>query len=97
LDVLGERIIFIIDASDSMLNPLGDEDLETLKGPVTGERGRRNKGEYEIDWRKVKNRFDVAREHVKWTLSRLDKNKQVAVLLFGSSVEPLAFTRTFVQ
>jgi hypothetical protein len=97
LDVLGERIIFIIDASDSMLNPLGDEDLETLKGPVTGERGRRNKGEYEIDWRKVKNRFDVAREHVKWTLSRLDKDKQVAVLLFGSSVEPLAFTRTFVQ
>lgn len=98
LDVAGERIVFVIDASDSMLNPLSDADLNGLKGPVTGDRGaRKNKDHYEIDWRRVKNRFDAAREHTKWTLSRLPKEKQVAVLLFGDDVKPLAATTAFVQ
>ncbi|MBX3474443.1 MAG: VWA domain-containing protein [Planctomycetes bacterium] len=97
LDVTGDRIVLIIDASDSMLNPLNEADLTGLRGPVTGERAsRKNKDEYEIDWRRVRNRFDAAREHAKWTLSRLPKDKQVAVLLFGDDVKPLDATTSFV-
>lgn len=97
LDVLGERIVFLIDASDSMLNPLSDADRDAIKNPVTGERRKAGDGEYEIDWKRVHNRFDAAREHVKWTLSRLGKDKQVAVILFGDDAEPLPVTRSFVS
>lgn len=94
LDVMGDRIVFLIDASDSMLNPLSEKELDGVKGPVTGERGKKGEG-YEIDWRKVKNRFDVAREHVKWTISRLEKDKQVCVILFGDRTETLGITDGF--
>ncbi|MCA8916389.1 MAG: VWA domain-containing protein [Planctomycetes bacterium] len=98
LDVLGDRIVFLIDASDSMLNPLSDEDLETLKNPVTGEKRKGKKDDsYEIDWKRVRNRFDAAREHVKWTVSRLPKDKQVCVILFGDNAEPLGITNGFIS
>jgi len=97
LDVMGERIVFLIDASDSMLNPLGEKERDGIKGPVTGDK-KKKKGEgHEIDWDKVKNRFDVAREHVKWTISRLPKDKQVCVILFGDKAEPLVITDGFVS
>ena len=98
LDVMGDRIVFLVDASDSMLNPLSDEDLEALKNPITGDkRKRKDKGAYEIDWDRVKTRFDAAREHVKWTVSRLGKDKQVSVILFGDRVEPLGATNGFIS
>lgn len=96
LDVMGHRVLFLIDASDSMLNPLSDEELESVKGPITGEK-RRGKDAYEIDWSRVHTRFDAAREHVKWTLSRLDKDKQVAVILFGDDAEVLPATKSFIS
>ncbi|MBZ0134974.1 MAG: hypothetical protein K8I27_01215 [Planctomycetes bacterium] len=96
LDVFGQRILFLIDASDSMLNPLSDEELESVKGPITGDK-RRGKDAYEIDWSRVHTRFDAARENVKWTLSRLDKDKQVAVILFGDDAQALPATNSFIS
>lgn len=99
LDVLGQRVLFLIDASDSMLNPLSDEDKDAIRNPITQDKKDKKKGndEHEINWDRVKTRFDAAREHVKWTLSRLDKDKQVAVILFGDKAEPLSFTRGFID
>ncbi|MCB9895749.1 MAG: hypothetical protein H6839_14985 [Planctomycetes bacterium] len=99
LDVMGDRIVFLVDASDSMLNPLSGEDLESLKNPITGDKPKKGSKDdgYEIDWRRVKNRFDAAREHVKWTVSRLPKDKQVCVILFGDSAEPLGITDGFIS
>lgn len=92
IDTSGERIIFLVDASDSMLNALDPEELEALQRPVTGG----DKG-YEIDWSRVRTRFDAAREHVKYTLSRLDKDVRVAVILFGEQATPLDVTPGFVE
>ena len=100
LDILGQRILFVIDASDSMLNPLTDEDKDAIRNPITqGKRDKKKHGDdgYEINWDRVRTRFDAAREHVKWTLSRLGKDKQVAVVLFGDKAEPLPFTRGFID
>jgi hypothetical protein len=97
LDVMGDRIMFLIDASDSMLNPLSEDERSGMKGPITGDKKKKKSDGYEIDWNRVKNRFDVAREHVKWTLSRLGEDKQVCVILFGDGAEPLAVTEGFVS
>lgn len=96
VDALGDRVLFLIDASDSMLNPIPSNELEGFKKPITGERKpKRNKEEYDIDWGRVKNRFDLAREHVKYTLSRLGKDKSAAIILFGDSVKVLSATPSF--
>ncbi len=92
IDTSGERIIFLVDASDSMLNALDASELEALQRPVTGG----DKG-YEIDWSRVQTRFDAAREHVKYTLSRLEKDVRVAVILFGEQATPLDVTPGFVE
>lgn len=94
MKIEGERILFLIDASDSMLNPLSDEEKKAVKGPTTGE--KRSKA-YEIDWSRVHNRFDAAREHLKWTLSRLPEETKVAVILFGATIEVLPATPTFIE
>jgi hypothetical protein len=79
-----------------MLNPLAANELEGFKKPITGEKKpKRSKDEYEIDWGRVKNRFDLAREHVKYTLSRLGKDKSAAVILFGDAVKVLSATPSF--
>jgi hypothetical protein len=96
LDVFGQRILFLIDASDSMLNPLSDDERDSVKGPITGDK-RKKSDAYEIDWNRVKTRFDAAREHVKWTLSRMDKDKQVAVILFGDDAVALGATPKFIN
>ncbi len=98
VDALGDRVLFLIDASDSMLNPLAANELEGFKKPITGEKKpKRNKDEYDIDWGRVKNRFDLAREHVKFTLSRLGKDKSAAIILFGDSVKVLSATPSFTS
>ena len=95
MEIEGERIVFLIDASDSMLNPLSDEEKDAVRAPTTGDRG--DDKLYEIDWSKVSNRFDAAREHLKWTLARLPANTKVSVVLFGSDVQVLGATPTFVE
>ncbi len=93
IETSGERIIFLIDASDSMLNALDPAELESLRGPVTGG----DDDAYEIDWNRVETRFDAAREHVKQTLAALDDEVRVAVILFGEEAEPLEVTPGFVE
>lgn len=94
VEIEGERIVFLIDASDSMLNPLSDEEKEAIKVPATGKDGDES---YKVDWKKVTNRFDVARENLKWTLSRLPAKTRVSVILFGTNVHVLSATPTFVE
>lgn len=94
MEIEGERIVFLIDASDSMLNPLSEDEKEAVKSPVTG---KDDDESYKIDWSKVANRFDVARENLKWTLSRLPAKTKVAVVLFGTDVHVLSATPNFVE
>ncbi|MCB9881875.1 MAG: hypothetical protein H6834_08805 [Planctomycetes bacterium] len=93
IDAEGDRIAYVIDMSDSMLNPLSG--TAKPKGPVTGKKPReRKKGDIptadDIPWHLVNNRFDLAREHLKISLRQLEgKDKEFCVLWFGDGAGTL--------
>ncbi len=100
----GTRIIFLLDASDSMLKPLTEAEKTALEDLFQGEMRRADEDDTEdrsdplrIDWESVGNRFDAAREHLRWTLSQMDEDVYFAVLLFGDEAEALEVTPYFVQ
>ncbi|MHC4514055.1 MAG: hypothetical protein ACYTGW_02065 [Planctomycetota bacterium] len=98
---LGERICYVIDASDSMAERLTAREKERLAA-LTGSRNRGKKSdsslpiEKRLPWHKIKTRFDVAREYLKLSLTDLDKSKSFAVIMFGNEAEPLAATPRMV-
>lgn len=95
----GDRLCFLIDMSNSMLKPIDPGLLP--KGPVTGPKKRRKRGqlptEDDIPWHKVKTRWDLAREHVKIAIQRLDKSKRFCVMWFGDKAGTLKSTPGMVQ
>jgi hypothetical protein len=88
----GDRIAFVIDMSDSMLTPLSDKILKR-GGTTGGTTGKEEPVEPEkvnkddIPWHKVKNRFDVAREYIKLSLSRMKPEKSFSIIGFGTAAE----------
>ena len=92
VEASGERIAYVIDLSDSMLAPI--EGLEERpQGPISGPKPKREKGalptEDDIPWHLVKTRFDLAREHLKISLQRLDEEQSFTVVTFGTKAELL--------
>lgn len=93
----GDRIVYAIDMSDSMLTPLSQKFVESKRG--TGSR-RREKSkdydpfndDYDIPWHKVKNRFDLAREQLKVSLYGLKEGKSFTIIGFGDKAELLGAT-----
>jgi hypothetical protein len=88
LETDGTNIVYVIDMSDSMCK-LIDHNLKP-KGPTTGgasSKKKRKKGDIptvdDIPWDRVNNRFDLAREHLKISLQRLDKDKRFSIVFFG--------------
>ena len=95
-----ERVVFVIDSSDSMLEPLTPAELEALR-PITGvepgavdaPRDRASARATEaLDWSRIRTRFDAAREFLKLALRELDKDQSFAVVLFGTRAETLEAT-----
>ena len=88
LEATGTRISYVIDCSDSMLGPLTSKEKEALRRPaVTGSDESKKRPADEIDWSKVKTRFDVAREYLKLSLRGLSKDQAFAVVCIGSQPE----------
>lgn len=91
----GKRIVYVIDASDSMCKKITGKP----KGPVTG--GKREKSdlptEADIPWAIVHTRFDLAREHLKISLKRLSEDQSFCVVLFGDGARTLDATKGLVQ
>jgi hypothetical protein len=85
IEVHGQRIVFVLDMSDSMALPLNEDQAASVREPEAMRRARRD-GKYQIDWDNVHTRLDAAREHMKWTLARLDRDQSFAVILFGRDV-----------
>jgi len=85
LEATGKRVVYVIDMSDSMCKPI-DPAIKP-RGPVTGGAKKKKKGDLptvdDIPWNRVNNRFDLAREHLKISLQRLDEDKEFAVIYFG--------------
>lgn len=98
----GRAIAYVIDASDSMLQPLTPRERQDLQ-PLTGKEGVKapapgpgTQAELAIDWTKVKTRFDGARELLKLALRRLTPEQQFTIVLFGNKAEHLTATPQLV-
>jgi hypothetical protein len=104
----GTRVVYVLDASDSMLEPLTPRELADLAPKTGGDegggggRGARGdagslRAEQAIDWSKVKSRFDAAKALLRIALDGLDKDTRFAVVLFGTEVRVLESTPALVK
>jgi hypothetical protein len=94
----GKRIIFLLDGSDSMLNPLTQQEIDSLKGllPKPSSKKSVTRGK-KRPWEDIKNRFDAARLHLQHTLLNMSSEVTYAVVLFGNQAELLSTTPGFVK
>jgi hypothetical protein len=85
----GERYCYVVDMSDSMLLPIETD----KKGPITGPREKKKKGaildENDIPWHLIKTRWDLARENLRISLSRLTPDKEFCIVWFGTEAGTL--------
>ena len=96
IEAKGDRICYVIDMSNSMLEPIDPELLK--KGPVTGPRKRGQiPDENDIPWHKIKTRFDLAREHLKISIQRLSDDKRFCVVWFGDDSDVLRTTPGLIK
>ena len=87
----GNRIIYVIDMSDSMCKEINP----ALKpeGPKTGptKKKKKKKGELpteeDIPWHLITTRFDLAREHLRISLAQLDSEQSFSVIFFGNKAD----------
>jgi len=102
VEVTGERVCYLIDLSDSMAAPI-PEGWKPKGAPTSGpsKRKKRKKGdlpsEADIPWYSVATRFDLAREHLRISLERLQPDQKFCVIGFGSRAEYLDGSKGMVK
>jgi len=110
LEATGKHIVYIIDLSDSMLTPLTPREKDILKGPVSGTRKKPENKEDEkkddhnplleekdLNWQKITNRFEAAREYLIQSLLSLEPDMEFCVIGFGDRADFLNCTKGLVQ
>lgn len=111
IEATGKRIAYVIDLSDSMLTPLTPREQNLMKGPVSGTSKKKGKGtpkkkqddqsplagEKDLDWKKIKTRFDAAREYLIVSLRSLKPDMHYSVIWFGDKAGFLSSTRGLVK
>ncbi|MEZ6037243.1 MAG: hypothetical protein R3F29_07165 [Planctomycetota bacterium] len=94
----GDRLVYVVDMSDSMLKKI---EAEKPKGPITGPKKKPKKGaildESDIPWHLIETRWDLARENLRISLSRLTPDKQFCVVWFGSEAGTLDACKGLVK
>ncbi|MCB9879264.1 MAG: hypothetical protein H6835_16840 [Planctomycetes bacterium] len=94
----GDRLVYVVDMSDSMLKKI---EAEKPKGPITGPKKKPKKGaildESDIPWHLIQTRWDLARENLRISLSRLTPDKQFCVVWFGSEAGTLDACKGMVK
>jgi hypothetical protein len=103
LRAIGRHVVFAIDASDSMLQPLTEGEQKKMKTitpsdapPTNGKPGAsagpRKDPVEPLPWQKIKCRFDAAREVLKLSMRALKPDQSFCVILFGNDAKPLPST-----
>ncbi len=102
VEVTGERVCYVMDLSDSMAAPI-PEGWKPKGAPTSGPkvRKKRKKGdlptEADIPWYSVETRFDLAREHLRISLQRLQPDQHFCVVGFGSTAEYIKGSKGMVK
>ena len=100
IETEGERFCYVVDMSDSMLKEISPS--ARPKGPITGPKKKRKKksmalDESDLPWHKIVTRWDLAREQLRISLSRLPKDKQFSIVWFGTDAGTLDATKGLVK
>jgi hypothetical protein len=96
IETEGERFCYVLDMSDSMLR-----EVARPKGPYTGPRKKKKKSmvldESDLPWHKIVTRWDLAREQLRISLSRLSSDKYFSIVWFGTDAGTLNATDGMVK
>jgi len=94
VEASGTRIAYLMDLSDSMLEPLTKEDLQDMRRPITG---RASKPDADLPWDKIRTRFDLARAVLERSLRFLDKSVSFTIVGFGKEAGFFRATKGLVR
>ncbi len=89
LEGVGDRVVYVLDASSSMDAPLSAEGLAELRRAVPAARGR---GTGDIPWEGVRTALQAVAEFAKLSLRSLPKEASFCVVVFGDVARPLDAT-----
>lgn len=93
----GERFCYVLDLSDSMCIKVPNDQ----KGPITGPKQKRPKNailsESDLPWHLIQTRWDLAREQLRISLSRLQPDQWFCVVWFGTDAGTLNATKGLVK
>jgi hypothetical protein len=94
----GERFCYVVDMSDSMLKPI-EPSAKPSMNPETGPRKKKKRvlDEDDLNWNVIHTRWDLAREQLRISLSRLTPDKYFAVIGFGSEAETLKSCKGMIK
>jgi hypothetical protein len=98
----GEQFCYVVDMSDSMCKPIEPSAIPpgiTLTGPKKKVVKRKGQvlDESDIPWHLIKTRWDLARENLKISLSRLTPEKSFAIVWFGTESGTLDTTKGMIR
>lgn len=100
IETEGERFCYVLDMSDSMLKEIAPS--ARPKGPITGPKKKRKKksmvlDESDLPWHNIVTRWDLAREQLRISLSRLSSDKHFSIVWFGTEAGTLSATKGMVK
>lgn len=100
IETEGERFCYVIDMSDSMLKPISPS--ARPKGPITGPRKKKKSksmvlDESDLPWHDIVTRWDLAREQLRISLSRLPSDKYFCVVWFGKDAGTLDASKGLIK
>lgn len=100
IETEGERFCYVLDMSDSMLKEIAPS--ARPKGPITGPRKKKKKksmvlDESDLPWHEIVTRWDLAREQLRISLSRLGSDKYFSIVWFGTEAGTLDATKGMVK
>jgi hypothetical protein len=101
IETEGERFCYVLDMSDSMLKEIVPS--ARPKGPITGPKKKKKKkksmvlDEGDLPWHNIVTRWDLAREQLRISLSRLGSDKYFSVVWFGTEAGTLSATKGMVK
>lgn len=87
LEAAGRRVVYVIDLSDSMLDPLTNREKRDAK----------RLDPEGISWPRINSRFDLARAYLKQSLEALPQDVRFMVIGFGTHAEPFRATKRLVK